>query len=61
MRAVRRILFWKRWLFSVLCFYLARCVLCPVLGMPEKRRRDSIYCDAAPGALRRDREWRIGE
>lgn len=52
MRAVRRIfiLFWKRWPFSSLvCQYI------------YEEKKDSIYCDAGPGARRRDREWPIGE
>lgn len=26
-----------------------------------RKKKDSIYCDAGPGARRRDREWPIGE
>lgn len=44
------ILFWKRWPFSSLvCQYI------------YEEKKDSIYCDAGPGARRRDREWPIGE
>lgn len=44
------ILFWKRWPFSSL-----------VCHIYMREKKDSIYCDAGPGARRRDREWPIGE